>query len=158
MTAPHRIEIAPNCSLSPRGAGWFLLSLAVPTLGLACLLTLQGYWPILPFAGLEIVAVAWALKMSLERRHQREIVTICDDEVRVTARDRQHSAEVVFPRHWAQVKLRAPISGLHPSCLTIESHGRRCEVGSFLTERERYGLAQRLEPLIGRVNESPALA
>ena len=74
------------------------------------------------------------------------------------ARDRAHYVEVVFPRHWARVKLRRPHSRLHPSCLTIESHGRRCEVGSFLTEQERRGLAQRLTRLIGRINESPSLA
>jgi uncharacterized membrane protein len=63
---------------------------------------------------------------------------------------------VVFPRHWAQVKLRRPAARLHPSRLTIESHGRQCELGSFLTEEERRGLALRLQRLIGRVNESPS--
>jgi uncharacterized membrane protein len=53
---------------------------------------------------------------------------------------------------------RRPDSPLHPSRLTIESHGRRCEVGSFLTEQERRGLAQRLTRLIGRIDESPSLA
>jgi uncharacterized membrane protein len=63
----------------------------------------------------------------------------------------------VFPRHWAQVRIRAAASPLHPSRLTIESHGRRFEVGSFLNEQERQGLAQRLRRLIGRVDESPSL-
>ena len=40
----------------------------------------------------------------------------------------------------------------------IESHGRQCEVGDFLTEEERRGLAERLNRLIGRINESPRLA
>jgi uncharacterized membrane protein len=64
----------------------------------------------------------------------------------------------VFPRHWAQVKLRRPASRLYPSRLVIESHGRQCEVGDFLTEEERRGLAVRLNRLIGRINESPRLA
>jgi uncharacterized membrane protein len=157
VATPQRIEIAPHCSLSPRGAGWFMLSVALPTFGLAGVLTAQGFWPILAFAGLEIAALAWALKVSLERRHHCEIVTVSEAQVCITCRHRQHSSDVVFPRHWAQVKLRRPISGLHPSRLTIESHGRRCEVGSFLTEQERHGLAQRLARLIGRIDESPSL-
>ena len=76
----------------------------------------------------------------------------------VELRDREHSTQLVFPRHWAQVKLRRPASRLHPSRLTIESHGRRCELGSFLTEAERRGLAMRLQNAIGRINESPSLA
>jgi uncharacterized membrane protein len=69
---------------------------------------------------------------------------------------RERCARVVFPRHWAQVKLRRPAAKQHPSRLTIESHGRECELGSFLTEEERRGLALRLQRLIGRVNESPS--
>lgn len=158
MAAPHRIEIAPHCSLTPRGAAWFFSSLCAVTFGLAGFVSLRGFWPVLPFAGLEMGVLAWALRTSLSRRFQRETVTISEDEVRIDSRDREHSAEVVFPRHWAQVKLRRPVSGLHPSCLTIESHGRRCEVGSFLTEQERHGLARRLARLIGRIDESPSLA
>ncbi len=158
MTAPQRIEIAPHCSLTSRGAQFFFASICLATFGFAGFVALQGFWPVLPFAGLEMAVLGWALKTSMDRRHHRETVTISDDEVRIASRHRTDSAEVVFPRHWAQVKLRRPISGLHPSRLVIESHGRRCEVGSFLTEQERHGLASRLMRLIGRINESPSLA
>ena len=63
----------------------------------------------------------------------------------------------VFPRHWSRVTLHAPPAALHPSRLLIESHGRACEVGRFLTEDERRSLAVRLKQLVGNVNESPAL-
>jgi uncharacterized membrane protein len=156
--ASQRIEIAPNCSLKPRGALLFFGSLCFATFAVAGLMTLRGFWPVLPFAGLEMAVLGWALWKSLERRHHRETITVSEVDVRIESRDRARSVEVVFPRHWARVKLRRPHSRLHPSCLTIESHGRRCEVGSFLTEQERRGLAQRLMRLIGHINESPALS
>jgi len=154
----ERIDIVPNCSLSTRGAFVFFGTVCLATFGIAGLMTFRGFWPILPFAGLEMLLLGWALRRSMERRHHHEIITICDDDVRIEQVDRAHYVEVVFPRHWARVKLRRPHSRLHPSSLTIESHGRRCEVGSFLTEQERRGLAQRLTRLIGRINESPALS
>ena len=154
----QRIEIAPNCSLSVRGALFFFGSLSGVPFAAATLMAVRGFWPVLPFAGLEMALLGWALTVSLRRRHHREIIVVSDANVRVECRDRSHYVEVVFPRHWARVKLRRPQSPLHPSCLTIESHGRRCEVGSFLTEQERRGLAQRLTRLIGRVDESPSLA
>jgi len=156
--ASQRIEIVPNCSLSTRGALLFFGSLCLATFGIALLMTLRGFWPVLPFAGLEMAVLGWALYKSLQRRHHSQVITVSDDDVRIEDRDHVHYVEVVFPRHWARVKLRRPHSRLHPSCLTIESHGRRCEVGSFLTEQERRGLAQRLTRLIGRINESPSLA
>jgi uncharacterized membrane protein len=46
---------------------------------------------------------------------------------------------------------------LGTSRLTIESHGQAFEVGSFLTEEDRFVLARRLGRLVGRMNESPPL-
>jgi len=154
--APLSIEIRPNCSLSVRGARLFFVSACVMPFGMGGLLALKGFWPILPFAGLEMALLAWALKVSLERRFHSQTITVTESNVSVESRHRSSTERVVFPRHWAQVKLRRPAASLHPSRLTIESHGRQCELGSFLTEEERRGLARRLARLIGRVNESPS--
>jgi uncharacterized membrane protein len=154
---PQRIEICPHCSLSVHAALLFFASLCFVSFGVAGLMASRGFWPVLPFAGLEMVLLGWALKVSMARRHHRETITVTDSDVSIELRDRRHSVQHVFPRHWAQVKLRRPASRLHPSRLTIESHGHQCELGSFLTEAERYGLAHQLQRLIGRVNESPSL-
>lgn len=156
--APIRVEIAPNCSLSPSGGLLVFASLCFASLIVAVPLAIQGYWPILPFAGAELSLLGWALWSSLQRRHHGQTITVSEASVCIESRHGARTAQVVFPRHWARVKLRRPFSRLHPSRLTIESHGRQCEVGSFLTEEERRGLALRLERLIGRVNEAPALA
>jgi uncharacterized membrane protein len=154
--APLRIEICPNCALSVRGAQLFFALACLMPLGSAAFLAFRGFWPILPFAGLEMAVLAWALKLALERRFYRQTITVTEEDVSVESRDRARCARIVFPRHWAQVKLRRPAARLHPSRLTIESHGRQCELGSFLTEEERRGLALRLQRVIGRVNESPS--
>ena len=156
MDAPLSIEIRPNCSLTVRGARLFFASACVMPFGMGGFLALKGFWPILPFAGLEMLLLAWALKVSLERRLHSQTITVTESDVSVESRRRTNTERVVFPRHWAQVKLRRPAASLHPSRLTIESHGRQCELGSFLTEEERRGLALRLTRLVGHVNESPA--
>ena len=153
---PLRIEICPNCSLSVRGARLFFAAACIAPGGIAIVLALKGFWPVLPFAGLEMALLGWALRACLERRFHSQTITVTDADVSIDTRARARREHVVFPRHWAQVKLRRPAARLHPSRLTIESHGRQCELGSFLTEEERRGLALRLERLIGRVNESPS--
>ena len=153
---PLRIEICPNCSLSVRGARLFFAAACIAPGGIAIVLALKGFWPVLPFAGLEMALLGWALSICLERRFHSQTITVTDADVSIDTRARARREHVVFPRHWAQVKLRRPAARLHPSRLTIESHGRQCELGSFLTEEERRGLALRLERLIGRVNESPS--
>lgn len=153
-----RIVICPNCSLSVRGALVLFSGACSVCLGIGAVFAIFGLWPVLPAAGMEMIVFGWALHDSLARRHHAEVLTITDSDVSIESRDRSRSREVVFQRHWAQVRLRCPVSRLHPSRLTIESHGRRCELGGFLTEDERRGLALRLKHLIGRINESPPMA
>jgi uncharacterized membrane protein len=151
------IHLTPNCSLTPRGAMLFFGSLCAVTFTIALCMALRGLWPIFPFAGLEMAALGWALHLSMRRRHHSQIITVSDDQVAVETFDRKRHDRIVFPRHWAQVKLRRADTHLHPSRLTIESHGRSYEVGGFLTEEERRALAGRLMRTVGRVNESPPL-
>ena len=135
----------------------FFGSLCAVSFTVSGLVALQGFWPVLPFAGLEMALLGWALKISMDRRHHRQTITVSPDAVEIEDAKPACCSRVVFPRHWAQVRIRVASSPLHPSRLMIESHGRRCEVGSFLNEQERQSLAQRLRRLIGRVDESPSL-
>jgi uncharacterized membrane protein len=152
------ILLAPNCSLQPRAAALFFVTLCIVSFSIAGLFALRGLWPILPFAGLEMLVLGWALRVSLRRRHCFESISLSQERVVIETRDGSQTSQVVFPRHWAQVKLRFAGSRLHPSRLTIESHGRAHEIGAFLTEQERQALARRLMRSVGRVNESPPLA
>jgi len=151
------IQLSPNCSLTPRGAVLFFGSICTVTFSIAIMMALKGLWPIFPFAGLEMLLLGWALRLSMRRRHYLQTITVTDDQIAVETCQRQHHERIVFPRHWAQVKLRRADTRLHPSRLTIESHGRSYEVGGFLTEEERRALAGRLMRSVGRVNESPPL-
>lgn len=154
---PLRIDLRPNCSLTPQSARWFVGSLAAITFGVAGFFALQGFWPILPFAGLEIGLLAWAVRASIRAGREAESITIGEASVVIESRRNKRFSRLVFPRHWASVKLLAPRARQHPSRLVIELHGRRCEVGRFLNEDERRALAARLGRLVGRINESPTL-
>jgi uncharacterized membrane protein len=154
----HRIELAPNCALTPRDAALFVGSLALVVFAVALVFACRGLWPVLPFAGLEVGLLTWAVRASLRRGAERELIVVSEAAVVVERRRAGGSLRTVFTRHWATVKLRDPRRSALPSRLTIESHGRVCEVGHFLTDEERRGLAERLQRLVGRTSESPALA
>ena len=150
------IELIPNCSLTPRQAAGFFGSLCIVSFTIAGFFAARGLWPVLPFAGLEMAVLGWALGASLRRRRHTQTITVTDREIEVVTRDRRGARTAAFPRHWARVRLVQPRGG-HPSRLVIESHGRACEIGGLLTEEERRGLHARLGRLVGAVNESPGL-
>lgn len=156
LTAAHHFDLTPNCSLSPRGALVFFASVCVPTFAVAGGATLLGFWPVLPFAGAEMLLLGWALYTNMQRRHQHEYIDVSETQV-VIEYSRGETKRFVFPRHWARVKIRRPKSPLHCSQLVIESHGRVLEVGQFLSEEERHQLAAELRRLIGDMNQSPEL-
>jgi uncharacterized membrane protein len=153
----QRIELAPNCSLEPRGAIFFFVSTCLFSLGLALFFVFQGFWPVLPFWALEMLLLGFALKSSMRQRKYTQTVTITDSQISLVTRTRRGEAKQEFARHWAKVRLRSPLRRHGLSRLTIESRGRVYEVGSFLTEEDRCRLAQRLRCLVGGMNESPPL-
>ena len=152
------IQIAPNCSLRPQSAVLFFASICLVSFSIAGAMALHGMWPILPFAGLEMLVLGWALWVSLRRRHHSQTILVTDDRIRVETRAGAQVEQIEFTRHWARVTLRRADIRLHPSRLTIESHGRSCEVGGFLNEEERRALARQLTRSVGRINESPPLS
>jgi uncharacterized membrane protein len=153
----QRIDLAPNCSLTPTAAKLFFGATCLFSLSFALFFVFRGLWPVLPFWAVEMAALGAALYASMQRRKYSQTVLITDSVVSLVTRTRQGEAKQEFARHWAKVKLRSPPRRLGTSRLTIESRGRACEVGSFLTEEDRHRLALRLNRLVGGMNESPPL-
>ena len=108
-----------------------------------------GYWPILPFAGLELLALGAALYWSMRQGRNRELIRVDDRLVTVQRYPGGEQDEIEFARHWTRVEL-VPAGSRHwPSRLMLRSRGRSVEIGSFLTDSERLGLKKRLAEVIG---------
>ncbi len=153
----QRIDLAPNCSLSPLAAKLFFGSTCLFSLTFPLFFALQGLWPVLLFWGLEMLLLGLALRHSMRRGRETQTVLITDSQISLVTRSRRGEAKQEFARHWAKVRLLNSRLPRHPSRLMIESRGRAFEVGSFLTEEERCRLAKRLRHMVGGMNESPPL-
>ena len=99
---PLRIEICPNCSLSVRGARLFFVAACIAPFGIAGFLALRGFWPILPFAGLEMALLAWALAVCLERRFHSQTITVTEDDVHIDTR-----APRTLSEQFGQISMRS---------------------------------------------------
>ncbi|MGD2083512.1 MAG: DUF2244 domain-containing protein [Chromatiales bacterium] len=150
----RRWIIRPNRSLTWRAVLRVYAVIALCLLGMAVPFVLHGYWPVLPFAGLELLALGAAFYLCLRRSQWREVVSIDADTLRVE-KGRRHAEQCwECPSAWARVRLEHPPSAWHPSRLKVAYQGREVEIGGFLTEDERVALADALEQgLRGRLNE-----
>src|SRR5580698_4098027 len=77
----QRIELAPNCSLTAAGAKLFFGATCLFSLAFALLFVLQGFWPVLPFWALEMLALGLALNASMRRRRYTQTLLITDSLV-----------------------------------------------------------------------------
>jgi uncharacterized membrane protein len=83
-TASRLLIIArPNQSATWRTNLLVLLALAIPSLTIAIAFALLGAWPILPFAGLELLALGSALYYVNWKLQYRHVITFSADSVRI---------------------------------------------------------------------------
>lgn len=143
------LHIRPNSSLSSRNAKHFIAVTAFAMALIAGSLAMAGYWLILPFAGLELAAVVWALRISMERGTYQEVVRIKDSSLVIEKGKKKVQERVEFPRYRTSVQLVSSSVASYPSRLIIACQGRKLEVGKCLTETERLGLSKRLKELLG---------
>lgn len=146
---PMMFVIRPNSSLSWRGNVFVIASVAAVLIFVVAPFAFLGYWPMLPFAGLEIVVLTIALYLCSRRSQWREVITIGEDEIAVSRGRRSPEISFTFSRYWAAIRLQAPIAG-RPGRLTVGSHGREVEVGAFLNDEERKELAEALRRAVSQ--------
>jgi uncharacterized membrane protein len=122
--------------------------MAICLLGIGMLFAIYGYWPVLPFAGLEVVVLGAAFYLCLSRSQIREVVTVNDDRVMVEKGRRQPEQHWECPRAWARVIMERPPFAWYPSRLSVVFQGRRVEIGRFLSEVDRQSLAAELQGVL----------
>ena len=142
------VVVRPNRSLSWRGNLLVIVSLGLIMFTIASGFALIGLWLVLPFAGLELLALGVALRWSLVQGQRRELISVEDSRVLVRKTGRQGPCEFEFVRPWTRVELVDARAANWPRRLLLRSKGRAVEVGGFLTDSERTSLGKRLAELI----------
>lgn len=103
-----------------------------------------GAWPVLPFAGLELVVLAYGLNATLRYSSQREVIRVGATVLELECGSAHPGKKTEFPRAWARVDLvPAPIRG-HPARLVVCYGARRVEIGRFLVDAEKKQMARLL--------------
>lgn len=158
MTATDHVvldaTLRPNPPLSPNVLKLIVVAVAFVNIAFGLTLMLNGAWPVIPFLGADVALLAWAFRASsiAARRHERiilrpEVLTVEHHPVKGTP------SRVEFNPYWVRVHLEEPEE--HWSRLTLRSHGRAVQVGSFLAPQDRLSLAEALKAALRRNRETP---
>lgn len=133
----------PQCSLTRAQERLVLGSLGALCFGVAIGFAALGFWLILPFAGLEIGLLAWALGALRRRESDYETLTIEGDAVVLEWRKGKRSGRREMNRQW--VRVECDCAAPDGNCrLCVISHGSETEVGHYLSDEARRQLAATL--------------
>ncbi len=152
----YKIIARPNNSLSVKDSVKLLAVLAGIALVVALGFLHIGAWLVLPFAGLEILAFAYAFYSIYLHADDFDSITIENERIVVEKRNVKEITTAVFQRYWAQVNVRdvAMIKGSNGKCgLFISSHGNEVEFGrNFINDEQRSQLARDLRQKLKIIN------
>lgn len=140
-----KVTAKPNASLEPQGAMKLILALFFVSM-LVCLVFFKlGAWLVLPFAGLELLALAYAFYSVLIRVHDYESIAIKDDVVEVVQCICGEMKVTSFQRYWTRIQLR-DVAGTGRQGLFIGSHGVELEFAkTFIDDAQRADLSRQLK-------------
>ena len=123
----------------------FMGGFSILTLAIAIVFVIQGYWPILPFAGLEITVVGIAFWYMSRKAQDYDLITIENQQVSVVQRRDNIEQHFEFDRYWARIELVAGDRPMHAPRLMLGSHGKQVEIARALPQEGREALADRLK-------------
>lgn len=147
-----RVTFKPNSALSAASKQKVVVLLTVIPCLVGLGFALIGAWLILPFVGLEIVALAYAFYYINSHESDYESITIEGDSLVVQRSVGQQLSQQVINPYWVKVVQHELANGeLH---LYLQSHGKETEVGRYLTRKQRELLAKQLQQRTGMFNRN----
>lgn len=157
-TSGLRIVARPNHSSSWQANQLVLLALAVPSLGVGVILAFYGAWLVLPFAGLELSALGWALYRVNRKLQFRQVITlsaadVCIDEGRETP---QRSWRLA--REGTALAVTAEQHPWEGPRLAVYSRDHLVPVGDFLNREDALSLLALLRREINVGTHGPRAA
>ncbi len=145
----RQFVLAPNIAPDWGQTMRIFAGLSAVCLGIALVCTWMGFWPVLPFAGLELTALGVALYTSARRSLDREIIHVDGNAVRVEKGRGRVERAWDLNRAWTEVVLRRLPRRWEETQLLLRSRGQELIIGDFLEAEERRSLARELGRCIG---------
>jgi uncharacterized membrane protein len=140
--------VMPNRAMLWQHIMMIYLLISGVTISIAFGFFAQGLTLILPFAGLELLALGVVLYISAWRSNIKEVVNVTEEKIRIEIGRNAPEKTYELDKAWAKVVLERSWNNWYPSRLLLRSHGRQFEIGKFLNEQERQCLEVELKKVI----------
>lgn len=129
-----------NCVLSPRQLGAWFGGLALVSVGVATAFAVNGAWPVVPFAFVEVAALVIAFIVYSRHAADYERIVLANDRVLIET----VSADSVSRRELLRSRLRVEYEGGRADLVRLVCDAQTLPVGRFVPTERRGELAREL--------------
>jgi uncharacterized membrane protein len=135
-----------NCSASPRQVLGLYASLAAFSFAIAGLLLWRGAWLVLPFTGMELLAVGIAFLIHARHAVDYEYIRLCPNRLLIERMSAEQLTHLEFNPRWVRVE-----PGATPrDQITLHSRGTSVAIGQHLAMHRRAQFALELRNWLRR--------
>jgi uncharacterized membrane protein len=142
------MTVKRNCSMTPRQLVSLLAATALLNLGIGVAFALVGLWLVLPFAGLEMAALAAAFYVNARHATDYERITLADGRLTLEVSDAEKVRRYEFNPGWVRLAVRRIAGDVR---VALSSHGREIEIGRHLDSAGRARFAEALSARLARI-------
>jgi uncharacterized membrane protein len=126
-----------NCSIAPATFACVFAALAVAVLGIGIGFAMAGAWLILPFAGLEVIALGAAFVLHARHATDYERIELAGGRLRVEVAEAERIARYELDARRARIEMQGP----H---IVLRGAGEELRIGRHLDEEARMRFAAEL--------------
>jgi uncharacterized membrane protein len=141
--------IKRNCSASPIQVAWVFASIVAVSFAFGAVFAAQGLWLVLPFVGIEMLAVAAAFFCYGRRAADYERIEIGGGRIAVEKVEGGQRSLRRLPSPWARVELQR-LGRTGRVRVWLAAGAERIEVGRHLLDVRRTQLAEELRRALAR--------
>jgi uncharacterized membrane protein len=127
-----------NCSIAPGALACVFAALAVAVLGIGVGFAMAGAWLILPFAGLEVIALGAAFVLQARHATDYERIELAGGRLRVEVGEAERVARYELDSRGARVEMQGP----H---VLLSGAGEEVRIGRHLDDEARVRFAAELK-------------
>lgn len=140
-----QVVLTPNQSLNWKGNLKVVLGFSSIMALMVLPIALQGGWVVLPFATIQILALAAGLYLTLKKLNYREVITLKDGQILLERGHNQVESSWVFPKRSVVVLVEKPDRPMSAPDIDLIAEGHCYHLGAFLNRADRFILARTLK-------------
>ncbi len=135
-----------NCALGPGQLGMCIAGLAAVTLLIGATFAVHGYWPILPFAGIQVLVLGVSFLVYGRHAADRERIVASGDRLLVEWTCGTRVSRTEHVAKW----LRVDYGGRRGDLIRLIAGGSTIEVGRYVPGERRGMLARELRSMLAQ--------